>query len=185
MHGSPHAVVIHPYGNSRLFPGRTKRVCLSFCVFPRRTEDWHVRLCRRPRFLLCPTQTTASVFIHGNAEKLITCLNCVLLRLGVELLCGCKFHNTDLLIDYLPTWITNTIRLHKLKHAQLMTEFSALYGIRKFITVSTRDHHRSLSWAGWIYTIAPYPISLRTILILSSFLLQDELEIMWMEVVVE
>jgi hypothetical protein len=44
------------------------------------------------------------------------------------------------------------------------------YGTRRFITVFTRALHRSLSWARSIQSIPPHPISLRSILILSSYL---------------
>jgi hypothetical protein len=54
-----------------------------------------------------------------------------------------------------------------------MTKFSALYGIRKFITVSTTARYRALSCARYIYSIPPHPIFIRTILILSSFIRPD------------
>jgi hypothetical protein len=44
---------------------------------------------------------------------------------------------------------------------------------RRFITVSTRARHRSLSWANWIYSTLPQPISLRSILIPSFHLRLD------------
>jgi hypothetical protein len=44
-----------------------------------------------------------------------------------------------------------------------------LYGTRRFITVFTRAHHWSLSWARWIHCTSSHPISLRFVLILSSF----------------
>jgi hypothetical protein len=46
----------------------------------------------------------------------------------------------------------------------------AFYGTRRFITVFTRAHHRSLSWPRSIQSIPSHPISLRSILILSTHL---------------
>jgi hypothetical protein len=48
--------------------------------------------------------------------------------------------------------------------------FPAFYGTLKFITMFTRALHRSLSYARSIQPIPPHPISLRSILILSSHL---------------
>jgi hypothetical protein len=46
----------------------------------------------------------------------------------------------------------------------------AVYGTRSFINVFTRALHRSLSWARSIQSIPSHPISLRSILILSTHL---------------
>jgi hypothetical protein len=48
--------------------------------------------------------------------------------------------------------------------------FPAFYWTRRFITVFTRALHCSLSWARSIQFIPSYPISLRSILILSTHL---------------
>jgi hypothetical protein len=48
--------------------------------------------------------------------------------------------------------------------------FPTCYGTRSFITVFTKARHWSLSWAKWIQSVPPYPIYLRSILILSSYL---------------
>jgi hypothetical protein len=53
---------------------------------------------------------------------------------------------------------------------QLPKNFPKFYGIGKFITVFTRAHHWLLSWARLIQSMPPHPISLRSILILSSYL---------------
>jgi hypothetical protein len=54
--------------------------------------------------------------------------------------------------------------------AQPLKDFPIIYETWRFITVFTRDSHWSLSWARWIQSVPPYPISLRSILILSSHL---------------
>jgi hypothetical protein len=60
--------------------------------------------------------------------------------------------------------------LAKLPVAQLLKNFQTFYGTQRFITVLTRALHWSLSWVRSIQSIPPYPISLRSILILSSYL---------------
>jgi hypothetical protein len=50
------------------------------------------------------------------------------------------------------------------------SQFPAFYGTRRFITVFTRALHWSLSWARSIQSIPSHPISLRSILILSTHL---------------
>jgi len=47
-------------------------------------------------------------------------------------------------------------------------KFLASYGTWRFITMFTRAHHLSLSWARWIQSTTSHTISLRSILILSS-----------------
>jgi hypothetical protein len=49
-------------------------------------------------------------------------------------------------------------------------KFPAFYGTRWFIAVSTRALHWSLSWARWIRSTPSHPISIRSILILSTHL---------------
>jgi hypothetical protein len=59
--------------------------------------------------------------------------------------------------------------LEKPPVAQPLKNFPTFYGARRFITVfTTRARHRSLSWDRLIQSITPHPISLRSILILSS-----------------
>jgi hypothetical protein len=53
---------------------------------------------------------------------------------------------------------------------ELLKNFPAFYGTRRFITVFTRALHWSLSWARSIQSIPPHPTSLRSILILSTHL---------------
>jgi hypothetical protein len=61
--------------------------------------------------------------------------------------------------------INNSTELKPLV-AQLIKNFPTLYGSRTFITVFTIALHLSLSWATWMQSILPNPISLRSILIL-------------------
>jgi hypothetical protein len=53
---------------------------------------------------------------------------------------------------------------------QLVKEFTALYRIRKLVTVFTTARHWFLSWASWIQSTHTQTISLRSILILSFHL---------------
>jgi hypothetical protein len=59
--------------------------------------------------------------------------------------------------------------LEKLSIVQLLKNFPTFYGTRRFITVFTRALHWSLYWARSIQS-HPIPISLRSILILSTHL---------------
>jgi hypothetical protein len=60
--------------------------------------------------------------------------------------------------------------LEKLPIVQPLKKFSAFYGTRRFITMSTRALHWSLSWARTIQSTPYHPIALRSILILSTHL---------------
>jgi hypothetical protein len=60
--------------------------------------------------------------------------------------------------------------LKKFPIVQLLENFPAFYGTRRFITAITRALHRSLSWARSIQSIPSHPSSLRYILILSIHL---------------
>jgi hypothetical protein len=60
--------------------------------------------------------------------------------------------------------------LDKLPIVPPLKNFPALYGTRRFITALTRALHWSLSWVRLIQSIPSYPISLRSILILSTHL---------------
>jgi hypothetical protein len=57
--------------------------------------------------------------------------------------------------------------LEKLPIVQSL-KFPAFYGTRRFITVFTRTLYWSLSWARSILSIPSHPISLRSILLLST-----------------
>jgi hypothetical protein len=58
----------------------------------------------------------------------------------------------------------------KLPILQLLKNYPAFYGTRRFIAVLTRALQWSLSWAKWIESIPSHPITLRSILILSTHL---------------
>jgi hypothetical protein len=70
-------------------------------------------------------------------------------------------------------WFTHSLSwalLEKPPIVQLLKNFQAFYGTRRFITVFTRALHWSLSWVRSIQSIPSYPISLRSILIFSTHL---------------
>jgi hypothetical protein len=60
--------------------------------------------------------------------------------------------------------------LEKLSIVQLLKNFPAFYGIRRFLTMLTGALHWSLSCARLIQSTPSHPISLRSILILSTHL---------------
>jgi hypothetical protein len=60
--------------------------------------------------------------------------------------------------------------VEKLTGLQLVKNFPAFYGTRKFITAFTSARHLSLSWSSSIQSLPPHPTSWRSALILSSHL---------------
>ena len=62
------------------------------------------------------------------------------------------------------------IFLEKLTGLQLVKNFPAFHGTRRFITALTSVRHLSLSWASPIQSIYPHPTSWRSVLILSTHL---------------
>ena len=62
------------------------------------------------------------------------------------------------------------VLLEKLTGLQLVKEFPAFHGTRRFITALTSVRHLSLFWASPIQSIYPHPTSWRSILILSTHL---------------
>ena len=62
------------------------------------------------------------------------------------------------------------VLLEKLTGSQLIKEFPAFYGTRRFITAATSARHLSLSCASSIKSMPPHPTSRRSILILTSHL---------------
>jgi hypothetical protein len=54
------------------------------------------------------------------------------------------------------TWVLS----EKLLVVQILKNFPTFYGTRRFITVLIRASHWSVSWARWIQSILPHPISL-------------------------
>jgi hypothetical protein len=61
------------------------------------------------------------------------------------------------LLTYLRSWAL----LEKLPIVQLLNNFPAFYGTRRFITVFTRALHLSLSWVRAIQCISSHPIALK------------------------
>jgi len=61
-----------------------------------------------------------------------------------------------------------SIVLEKLIVAQLVKNFPAFCGTRRFVTVFTRTRHWSLSWATWIQSLPLQPVDIISVLILSS-----------------
>ena len=79
----------------------------------------------------------------------------------------------NIIITYLITYLLtpwSRVLPEKLTYAQLVNNFPAFYGTRRFITAFTSARHLSLSWASSITSITPHPTSWRSILILSSHL---------------
>jgi hypothetical protein len=60
--------------------------------------------------------------------------------------------------------------LENLIVSQLVRKFLVFYGTQRFIIGSTRVRHGSLSWATWIEATPSYPVSLKSILVLTSHL---------------
>ena len=60
------------------------------------------------------------------------------------------------------------VLLEKLTGLQLVKNFPAFHGTRRFITALTSVRHLSLSWASPIQSIYPHPTSCRSILILPN-----------------
>jgi len=88
---------------------------------------------------------------------------------------GRAFHHSTQNFD-LPIFKTylltpwSRVLLEKLTGFHLVKKFPAFYGTRRFITAFTSARHLSLSWATTIQSMHLYPISWRSILILSSLL---------------
>jgi hypothetical protein len=59
--------------------------------------------------------------------------------------------------NYRPlTYLWSWALLEEKSNLQLLKNFPAFYGTRRFITVFTRALHWSLSWARWIQSISSY-----------------------------
>jgi hypothetical protein len=67
------------------------------------------------------------------------------------------------------SWFINSMEL-KPPVPPLLKNFATFHRTWRFITVFTRALHWPLSWARAIHSISPHPISLRSLLILSSHL---------------
>jgi hypothetical protein len=71
---------------------------------------------------------------------------------------------------YLLTYLRSWAHLEEPPIVQPLKNLPAFYGTRMFNTVFTTSLHWSLSWAIWIQSTPSHPISLRSILILSTYL---------------
>ena len=81
--------------------------------------------------------------------------------------------NIRQVITYLLTYLLtpwSRVLLEKLASLQLVKNFPAFYGTRRFLTALTSARHLSLSWASPIQSSYPNPTSWRSILILFSHL---------------
>jgi hypothetical protein len=76
----------------------------------------------------------------------------------------------SILLEYSLTHSWSWALLEKLPIVQILKNFPAFYGTRKFNTVFTRALHCSLSWTTSIQSIKFHPNFLRSILILSTHL---------------
>jgi hypothetical protein len=72
-------------------------------------------------------------------------------------------------IRFFPNFLSYTIS-DSYFISQLLKNFQTFYDTRRFMTVFTRARHWSLSWVKLMKSIPPHPISLRSILLLSSHL---------------
>jgi hypothetical protein len=72
--------------------------------------------------------------------------------------------------SYFSTSLTawNRVFFEKWIVVQLLKKFRVFYGTWRYTTVFTRARHCSLPWARWINFTTSHPVSLRSILILSS-----------------
>jgi len=77
--------------------------------------------------------------------------------------------NTDLVTKKLTNSMERSPSWEASSHSASQ-KFLASYGIRRFITVFTTARHWPLSWASWTQSTPSYPVSLRSILILSCHL---------------
>jgi hypothetical protein len=72
--------------------------------------------------------------------------------------------------EYILTYLRSWALLEKLPIVQPLKKLPAFYGTRRFIAVFTEALHWSLSWARLIQSTPSYPLSLRSISILSNHL---------------
>jgi len=75
--------------------------------------------------------------------------------------CACQNESLHICPCKLTPW--SIILLEKIIVTHPFKKFPALFGTWRFITVFTRVHHWSLSWARWIQSTPSHPLSLRFI----------------------
>jgi hypothetical protein len=102
-----------------------------------------------------PCLAELNVCLVGSARTLLRYLE----GMWVAYHTGCSPRNVVRFLDFYKinyTYLTHSwswALLEKLPIVQLLKNFPAFYGTRRFITVFTRALHRSLSWARWIQSI--------------------------------
>jgi hypothetical protein len=147
---------------SRIEGLQTRRIAVELNIRRMKQQD-----VRRP-FSESHTQT----YHHYHRHLSIS------LMTGLYSLCTLRGSSYNLRIN-LPNrlirsmWLTHSWSwglLEKLAIVQPLKNFPAFYGTRRFITVLTRALHWSLFWARSIQSIPFHPISLKSILILSTHL---------------
>jgi hypothetical protein len=81
-----------------------------------------------------------------------------------------SFYVLHIDITWLTDWLTQSswVLPERLPVTHLVKYFSAFYGTQRFITMFISALHWSLFWAKWIQSIPLKPVSLISILILSS-----------------
>ena len=102
----------------------------------------------------CPTSCTESVKSSILKESEVRDLTIIIILL---------FYSAASLLT---PWCR--VLLQKLTGLQLVKNFPAFHGTRRFITALTSVRHLSLSWASPIQSIYPHPTSWRSVLILST-----------------
>jgi hypothetical protein len=138
------------------------------------------------RYSSLPLGAVVSVFLSQSSEfcchnplccfstSVYCCYRCLFrYRLSPE-----TFEYTLVILTYLLTYLLTYSLTHSLLGAGYLKRWLSLsssknilsYGTRRFITVFTQARHWILSWASWIQFTPSSPISLRSILMLSSHL---------------
>jgi hypothetical protein len=107
---------------------------------------------------------------------LLSLRSLALKHLGAKL-CSALYTEKNIVVSvftqayiYLLTYLRSWALLEEPPIVQPLKNFAAFYGTRRFNTVFTRSLHWSLSWAISIQSTPSRPISLRSILILSTHL---------------
>ena len=111
------------------------------------------------RCTLCPCKVRNKFLINFWNRTILLCIPCIM-----RILYPAVLHNPYSILQ------GSRVLLEELTGFQLVQEFSAFYGTRRFNTAITSAHHLSLSWVSSVQSILPHPTSWRSILILSSHL---------------
>jgi hypothetical protein len=120
------------------------------------------------RYNFSTTPLWQQSFIILTGYKHITCLNeCMRGRPSRPLHRDLQW---SIVLYYVLTYLWSWVLLEEPPNLQLLKNFPAFYGTRKFITVFIRASHWSRFWVRSIQSIPPHAISLRSIPILSTHL---------------